>query len=116
MRKNRFLDLYQNFPAKERKQFVLYVHSVFFNQNKNLQALIEAIEQCVKTKKAVDKREMYSLCFPQEPYNELKYNNLISDLLYLLYDFLAQSRYTLEKVLQKQLLIRTLLDKEWLEP
>ena len=50
MRKNRFLDLYQNFTAKERKQFVLYVHSVFFNQNKNLQALIEAIEQCVKTK------------------------------------------------------------------
>ena len=116
MRKNRFLDLYQNFNAKERKQFVLYVHSVFFNQNKNLQALIEAIEQCVKMKKAVEKREMYSLCFPQETYNELKYNNLISDLLYLLYDFLAQSRYAREKVLQKQLLIRTLLDQEWLEP
>lgn len=116
MKKNRFLDLYQNFPTKERKQFVLYVHSVFFNQNKNLQALIGAIEQCVKAKKAVDKREMYSLCFPQEAYNELKYNNLISDLLYLLYDFLAQSRYNREKVLQKQLLIRTLLDQEWLEP
>ncbi|MDX2069648.1 MAG: hypothetical protein SFV55_14565 [Haliscomenobacter sp.] len=116
MRKNRFLDLYQNFNAKERKQFVLYVHSVFFNQNKNLQALIQGIEQCVKTKKTVDKREMYSLCFPQETFNELKYNNLISDLLYLLYDFLAQSRYNREKVLQKQLLIRTLLDQECLEP
>ena len=116
MKKNRFLDLYQNFPTKERKQFVLYVHSAFFNHNKNLQALIEAIEHCVKTKKAVDKREIYSLCFPQENYNELKYNNLISDLLYLLYDFLAQSRYNREKVLQKQLLIRTLFDQEWLEP
>jgi len=116
MKKNRFLDLYQNFPAKERKQFVLYVHSGFFNQNINLQVLIEAIEQYVKAKKVVDKREVYTLCFPQEIYNELKYNNLISDLLYLFYDFLAQSRYTREKVLQKQLLIRTLLDQECLEP
>lgn len=116
MKKNRFLDLYQNFTVKERKQFVLYVHSVFFNQNKNLQTLIEAIEQCVKAKKVVDKREVYALCFSHEAYNELKYNNLISDLLYLLYDFLAQSRYTREKVLQKQLLIRTLLDQEYLEP
>ena len=116
MKKNRFLDLYQNFTVKERKQFVLYVHSVFFNQNKNLQTLIKAIEQCVKAKKVVDKREVYALCFSHEAYNELKYNNLISDLLYLLYDFLAQSRYTREKVLQKQLLIRTLLDQEYLEP
>jgi hypothetical protein len=116
MKKNRFLDLYQNLPAKERKQFVLYVHSIFFNQNKNLQTLIDVIEQCVKAKKVVDKREVYTLCFPQEAYNELKYNNLVSDLLYLLYDFLAQSRYTREKVLQKQLLIRTLLDQEYLEP
>lgn len=116
MKKNRFLDLYQNFNPKERKQFVLYVHSVFFNQNKNLQRLVDAIEQCIKTKKGVDKREVYTQCFPQEDYNELKYNNLISDLLYLLYDFLAQSRYTREKVLQKQLLIRTMLDQEWLEP
>lgn len=116
MKKNRFLDLYQNLSTKDRKQFVLYVQSPFFNQNKKLQALIAQIEQCLKTKKKVDKREIYRLCFAPESYNELKYNNLISDLLYLLYDFLAQTRYTQEKVLQKQLLLRNLLDQEWLEP
>lgn len=116
MKKNRFLELYQNFSIKDRKQFVLYVHSPFFNQNKNLQALITGIEQCLKAKKEVDKKEIYALCFDSEPYNELKYNNLISDLLYLLYDYLAQSRYNQEKALQKQLLIRSLLDQEWLEP
>lgn len=116
MKKNRFLDLYQNLSAKERKQFVLYAHSPFFNQNKNLQILIEAIERCIKAKNRVDKRTIFEQCFPKESYNELKYNNLISDLLYLLYDFLAQGRYAQEKVLQKQLLIRRLLDQEILEP
>lgn len=116
MKKNRFLELYQNFSSKDRKQFVLYVYSPFFNQNKNLQALITGIEQCLKAKKEVDKKEVYAACFGSEPYNELKYNNLISDLLYLLYDYLAQSRYNQDKALQKQLLIRNLLDQEWLEP
>lgn len=116
MKKDRFIDLYQNFSLKDRKQFVLYVHSPFFNQNKNLQTLIGQLEQHLKAKKQLDKREIYHLCFAPDPYNELKYNNLISDLLYLLYDFLAQSRYNQDKVLQKQLLIRSLLDQEWLEP
>lgn len=116
MKKNRFLELYQNFNAKERKQFVLYVHSSFFNQNKNLRLLIDAIEQQIKARKPIDKKEIYSLGFADEVYNELKFNNLISDLLYLLYDFLAQARYTRETSLQKQLLIRSLLDHEWLEP
>jgi hypothetical protein len=116
MKKNRFHELYQNLTAKTRKQFVLYVHSAFFNQNKNLRLLIEVIEQEYKAKKALDKKEIYARCFAPEPYNDLKFNNLISDLLQLLYDFLAQCRYQAEKDLQKQLLLHTLLDQEQVEP
>lgn len=114
--KGAFVEMYQKISQKERKRFIQYVESPFFNQNKKVQALIQALERQFKSKKALDKKKVYQDCFGAETFNSSKYDNLISDLLQLWYGFLTQLRLQAEPTLQKQLLIRYLIDQEWLEP
>jgi len=60
----------------------------------------------------IDKRLLFTQVFPNEKYNELKINNLASNLLALLYDFLGYQQYQKNKTQQKQLLVKELLERE----
>ena len=111
-----FLDMYQKTPLKERKAFIQFVDSPFFNQNPNLQRLIRALEKQLKASKKIDKHLAYQECFGDEPFNGAKYDNLISDLLHLWYNYLTQIGLNRSPATQKQLLVRYLLDQEWFEP
>ena len=111
-----FLDMYQKTPLKERKAFIQFVDSPFFNQNTNLKGLIRALESQVKTASKIDKRLVYQECFGEEPFNGAKYDNLISDLLHLWYNYLTQLSLGRNPLVQKQLLVRHLLDQEWFDP
>ena len=61
---------------------------------------------------ALDKRTVFSFLYEKRAYDENKLNNLISDLLHLLYDFLAYSRFEKQKAIRKLALIEELLERE----
>jgi hypothetical protein len=114
MTRSRLMDLYHTLSKKERKKFAEYLESPFFNKNLRLkQALgIISIENAPED---LDKKALFSQLFGQEQYNELKLNNLLSDLLALLYDFLAYQQYENEKALQQSFLVQNLLQREWMD-
>jgi hypothetical protein len=56
--KGTFVEMYQKMPQKERKRFIQYVESPFFNQNKKVQGLIRALEKQLKAQKTLDKKKV----------------------------------------------------------
>lgn len=114
MQKTKLIDLLSTFSTRERSRFRKYVHSPFFNKHPILIHLCDHILDCApqfegeKLKKTVVFQQLYGPI----NYNENKLNNLISDLLQLLYDYLAYTRFEQQEEKQKLLLIEELLERE----
>lgn len=111
MRKTKLLALLQQLNTRERSQFKAYVFSPFFNKNKKIQLLANHLLALAPEFPAakLQKPFVFRLLFGMGKYEELKLNNVISDLLQLLYDYLAQRQYETKKALQKKLLLDDLL-------
>jgi len=60
----------------------------------------------------MQKQNVYPLIFSNKKYDEIKLNNIISDLLQLLYDYLATTHFSKQKILQKGFLLKELLEKD----
>ena len=114
MKNTRLIDLLRTFSTRERSRFRHFVHSPFFNKHVKLTALCDFILQFAPdfTHKDLEKEQVFLHLYGKKAYNENKLNNLISDLLQLLYDYLAHYRFEQQPVLQKQFLIEELLQRE----
>lgn len=114
MLKSKLLEVLGGFSARERSKFREYVFSPYFNKNKKVRSLCIYILQFAPhfDHPKLAKRMVYTNVFKQEGFEELKINNIISDLLQLLYDFLGQQQYKLRKADQKNYLLAELLDRE----
>jgi hypothetical protein len=99
---------------KERKRFREYVHSPFFNKNKKVQFLCDLLlaNLNIASDKPLSKEKLFREIYKQEEYQELKLNNVISDLLQLLLDFFACSRYQKDTLFQQKLIGRALIERE----
>ncbi len=114
MSRSRLMDLYHALSKKEQKKFAEYVESPFFNKNALLRQVLSLLA-ATKTPEELDKKILFAQLFGKANYDELKLNNLLSDLLALLYDFLAYQQYDAEKALQQNFLVQNLLKREWMD-
>lgn len=89
--------------ARERTRFGHYVASPCFNKHPALRALCShLLEHAPKFDgPSMDKAWIYEHVFGEGQYEELKLNNLMSDLLQLLYDFLALLCYEADELQRK---------------
>lgn len=81
---------------RELRRWHAWVHSDFFNKHADLRRLcaqLLAFAPAFEHPELAKRRVFAALYGPETPYNELALNNLISDLLALLHDFLAFLRY-----------------------
>lgn len=114
MKKSKLIGLLGNLETRELTKFNNYVHSPFFNKHQAVTALFNYIINCSTPyeEAELDKKTIFQQLFPEEKWNDDKMNNLISDLLQLLYDFLAYTNYETNEILQKQFLLDVLIKKE----
>lgn len=95
MRQTKLIEALRSLTTRERNRWRQYVHSDFFNKHDLSRRLCDLILAQAPdfSGKVLEKRQVYSCIFSQEePYNELKINNLISDLYELLLSYLAYIR------------------------
>ena len=87
MKRNRFFSLLLQIPEDTRIEFDQYIRYPLFNKSQALLKLWELVFQ--KFPNPPDKEKLFAQLYPGEIYRPLRLNNLLSDLLALLYEFLA---------------------------
>lgn len=113
MRQTKLLETLQNLSVRERNRWRQYVWSDFCNRHKDLRALCDILlEQGPLFAEPLLKSTVFTQVFGAgETYNELKFNNLISDLYELLLDWLTLERYWSDPLEQQYQRILVLLDR-----
>ncbi|MCB0652881.1 MAG: hypothetical protein KDC85_16505 [Saprospiraceae bacterium] len=114
MEKSKLFLTLSSLDLKERKRFSEYVHSPFFNKNEKVQQLCEIMLKAMDQpkKKPLLKTRVFKKIFKEDHYKEIKLNNVISDLLQLLQDFLGFVRFREDRILQQNLVARELISRE----
>ena len=114
MHKSKLLQLLKILPNKEQNRFKDYVFSPYFNKNKKIQSLFTLIQEHAPHYEhpSLEKQNAHALLFAPAPYNELQINNVISDLLQLLYGFLAQTNMDRKPLLKKHHCLNELIERE----
>ncbi len=114
MHRSRLLIVLKTLDLKARTRFADYVSSPIFNKNEKVRRLCAHLLQFAPDFEhpGLEKKKVYKYVFQKDGYAELPLNNVISDLLQLLYDFLAHQRYQAQPHLKRELLLGELLDRE----
>lgn len=111
---SKLIHLLKTLDTRERNRFQQYVHSPFFNKHAQIRLLADYLLEQAPAYSAeyLAKQTVGTAIFGQPNFNEDQLNNLISDLLHLLYGFLAYKQYEQDPQLEKQLLIQELFAKD----
>ena len=114
MKNTKLIHLLKTLSSRDLFRFGEYVRSPFFNKNKKVIQLCELLQKHAPGyfNDALEKQKVYQLIFGNTSYNDLQLNNVISDLLQLLYDFFSQTHFSQQKILQKEFLLKELLEKD----
>jgi len=104
------VNLLKKLSTRERTKFQEYVDSPFFNKNQKIQQLCQILLSFAPDFPAsqINKEVIYSSIYGTGAYEELRLNNLISDLVQLLYDYLAYLQLEVRKAPKKALLLEAL--------
>jgi hypothetical protein len=92
MQNTKLIETLRTLSSRELRRWRDYVHADFFNKNRLIRHLCADVLLYTPAfeDQALDKRQVYARLFgADDAYNELKINNLISDLFQLLLNFLA---------------------------
>jgi hypothetical protein len=103
MRQTKLAETLRSLSARERSSWRQFLWSDYHNRHKALRALCDALlAHAPGFDDSMEKRAIFVSVFGiSEPYNELKFNNLVSDLYERLLDWLASERQ-LENTLELQ--------------
>jgi len=114
MLNTKLINLLKTLSNKEFSKFRAFIYSPFFNKNKKVRQLGDYILEFAPDFKSsqLKKQLVFPSIFGDSVYNELQINNIISDLLQLLYDFMAQLQLQERPPLQKYLLLEELLNRD----
>lgn len=113
MKNTTLYHLLYNFSSQELQQFQEYVHSPFFNKNEKVKRLCKyLLEQDLD----VEKKKVYKYIFENSDYQELRLNNVISDLLQLAYGFLIQQQLISSPLQQQTHLLESLIERNLQRP
>jgi len=112
--KTKFISLLKQFTAKEIKKFGEFIESPFFNKNQKLRALNTFVVQFAPDfeHKSLTKTNAYQYIFKKPTFDINAINNLTSDLMKLLYQFLALQEYNKDEALKLHFLNKNLLQRD----
>lgn len=104
MRQTKLVETLQTLSVRERNRWRQYVWSDFCNRHKALRILCDVVlADASLQEESLQKPVVFAKVFgPGESYQELKFNNLISDLYELLMDWLALERYWADPLEQQR--------------
>ncbi len=97
MQKNKLITLLQHLPGQELALIRKYINSPFFNENAELVKLFDAVVPFLhsddKTDIQADKLGLWAKVFPDKPYHDTRFRRICSDLLKLVFDYLAYKQF-----------------------
>lgn len=109
---SKLTDALRQLDTRERTRFRELVYSPFFNKNSKIRRLTDYLLRYAPgfQDPALEKESIYPVVFGAEvPYDELKLNNVISDTLQLLYEFLTQQALEQEPPTKRAFLMKAFL-------
>lgn len=111
MKDPKLIHFLRHLTARDLKGFREYIASPYFNQREGLKTLLEVLEdQFLKKKKSISMEELYQLLYGNRPFNQASLKTSMSQLLSLLQDFLAYSKFQEDKIAQHKFLLQKLND------
>ncbi len=113
MRQTKLVETLRTLTARERNRWRQYVWSDFCNRHKALRTLCDVVlAHAPSFDETLQKHPVFAQIFdPDAPYEDLKFNNLVSDLYELLLDWLALERYWADPLEQQRQRALALLDR-----
>ncbi len=114
MYNSKLIQQLRSLNKRELVRFEEYVHSPFFNKNQKVQLVCREILSHGPDFQAeqLNRQHLFALLYPQTDYSDGRINNILSDLLQLLYQFLAQLQFEGRPPLQVNFLLDQLLFRE----
>lgn len=113
MNKAQLLLVLNTLTPAERARWTDFVGSPYFTRNTYLRALNDSLASHANPGGSLDKRAVFQQVYgPYAVFDVLKLNNLISDLLELLQQFLALRRWEQETAARQLLLADELLERD----
>ncbi|HMQ89149.1 MAG TPA: hypothetical protein PKB07_16240 [Flavilitoribacter sp.] len=114
MEKSLLVRSLKGLSAAELSRFGEFVHSPYFNKREDLNRLCACLLAFGPAFEdpGLEKKQFYRTVFGAAEYRELPFNNLISDLLKLLYEFVALEELSGKESLKKDLLLGGLLERD----
>lgn len=115
----KFISIFTLLAAEQQTAFKKYVHSPFFNSHEGIIKLFDLIYsyRSELENSALGSKQLWIKIFPQKAYSASKFNNLSSDLLQLLNDYLAYEEYKKQPVEQKRYTLTAIRklghEKQW---
>ncbi len=99
MYKSKPVILLQTFTKKELRLCLQFVETPLYNRNEQVLQLYKLLITFHPTydQAAIDRQELFSLLFPNTPYNEQRLRYVMSDLTKVLEAFITQQEYQQEK-------------------
>jgi len=114
MKDSRLVKILKTLSTREKTKFKEYIFSPIINKNLKIRRLAEYILSFAPhfESNTFSRKNAFKVSFQEEGFRELSFNNVCSDLLQLLYDFLAFKEYQELKTWQKELQMRALRKRE----
>lgn len=114
MQNTRLVKILKELEIREMTRFKELVFSDYFNKNKKVRQLCSILMSFRPEFEhpSLSKKGLFKQLYGDIVFNELKLNNIISDLLQLLYEFLSLQQYQKKQPLKGQFLLAELLDRE----
>ncbi len=114
MHNTALVQLLRTLHTRECTRFGHYVRSPFFNRHEKIVALYDWLNGFAPDfeDEQMSRAGAWAALYPEEPYNNTRLDNFTSDLLQLLYGFLAYLQYEQRPVLERRLLIGELLERD----
>jgi hypothetical protein len=108
--KNKAIEIMRTFSPGEFKRFADFVNSPCYNKSKNVVKMYDIIRKNFSTGGGFNltKEDLYDRLYPGKKYNDIVMRILMSDLLKLAEEFLAQVNYSTSFIFSKWHLLKQL--------
>lgn len=121
MLSSKLISILKTLSAREMNSFEKLVASPFFNVNEEVSALFALLKKLYPelNEKQVEKKTVFKKIFPGKRFDEQKLRYIMTDLTWLLEEYLVQKQFSENGLLKKHLLRQSLnerdLDKYFLQ-
>lgn len=112
MKKNTLSQILEHLSKSERKQLAIWVAAPINGISNFGPIILEGFLKRVEGKEKEDKLLIFNKIYPAQAFNEDRWNNLLSDLLQTTYHFLINQSLQQQPLLQQDLLLKILLERE----